>query len=188
MKDYGKAGQKRGAGRRLGDWNNRVVGCKADSAFRSSVPTQEKGDRTGISDLLRKTTFLVCDSWVSSRFQQQIHNFNKFTRRRYKNKTKSHWKPKEQHEMYDILNQYSVSREQMHRKPIIYHISVSILEFLPPWGSRVFWKLLDRLPRQALQKLESSYEWMNKLNTLVRVDTPGQMKPFTSMLSLRLQL
>lgn len=138
MKDYGKAGQKRGAGRRLGDWNNRVVGCKADSAFRSSVPTQEKGDRTGISDLLRKTTFLVCDSWVSSRFQQQIHNFNKFTRRSYKNKTKSHWKPKEQHEVYDILNQYSVSREQMHRKPIIYHISVSILEFLPPWGSRVF--------------------------------------------------
>lgn len=90
MRDYGKAGQKRGAGRRLGDWNNRVVGCKADSAFRSSVPTQEKGDRTGIGDLLRKTTFLVCDSRVSSRFQQQIHNFNKFTRRSYKNKTKSH--------------------------------------------------------------------------------------------------
>lgn len=90
MRDYGKAGQKRGAGRRLGDWNNRVVGCKADSAFRSSVPTQEKGDRTGISDLLRKTTFLVCDSRVSSRFQQQIHNFNKFTRRSYKNKKQSH--------------------------------------------------------------------------------------------------
>lgn len=65
---------------------------------------------------------------------------------------------------------YFVSREQMHRTPIIYPISGEYpWVFIPMRFSCVFSErsqLLDGLPRWALQKLESSYEWMNKLNTL----------------------
>lgn len=58
-----------------------VGGC--DLAFRCSVLTQERGDGTGFSDLLRERALHVFDGWVGTSVQQKLHDVGKLACRRY---------------------------------------------------------------------------------------------------------
>lgn len=63
-------------------------GSVSGLAFWSRVLAEERGDGTGVSDLLWERALHVFDGRVSSSLQQELHDVGELTRRRFERRDK----------------------------------------------------------------------------------------------------